>query len=131
MFRKLKFYSPLFRFKILFISIFTCLLLHICAFVFAQVEPTPAAERMKSIEQRMVLEKKSIVNDVKFRSIGPNIMSGRVVDVDVNPADPTEFYVAYATGGLWHTTNNGQSFTPIFDTEHTIALGDVTVPWPS
>ena len=38
-------------------------------------------------------------------------MSGRVVDLEVNPDDPTEFYVAYATGGLWHSTNNGQSFT--------------------
>jgi hypothetical protein len=42
-------------------------------------------------------------------------MSGRVVDVDVNPDDPTEFYVGYASGGLWYTTNNGQSFVPVFD----------------
>src|SRR5580704_8402015 len=74
---------------------------------FAQVKPTSAEERMKSVEQRLALEKRSIVNGVKFRNIGPNIMSGRVADVDVNPNDPTEFYVAYATGGLWHTTNNG------------------------
>jgi photosystem II stability/assembly factor-like uncharacterized protein len=86
---------------------------------------------MKSIEQRLALEKKSIVNDVKFRSVGPNIMSGRVVDVDVNPGDPTEFYVAYATGGLWHTTNNGQSFTPIFDSLDVLFIGDIAVNWSS
>ena len=34
-------------------------------------------------------------------------MSGRVVDLEVNPENSTEFYVAYATGGVWHTTNNG------------------------
>src|ERR1700750_2086465 len=115
MFTKLKFYFRSLRFNILVISIFTFLFLSISFSVFAQVKPTTAAERMKSVEQRSVLEKRSIVNDVKFRSVGPNIMSGRVVDVDVNPNDPTEFYVAYATGGLWHTTNNGQSFSPIFD----------------
>src|ERR1043166_2676603 len=110
MFRKLKFYLSPFRFRILFISVFTSPVLFICISISAQVKPTPAAERMKSVEQRLSLEKKSILNEVKFHSVGPNIMSGRVVDVDVNPVDPTEFYVAYATGGLWHTTNNGQSF---------------------
>jgi photosystem II stability/assembly factor-like uncharacterized protein len=86
---------------------------------------------MKSVQQRIALEKRSIVNDVKFRNIGPNIMSGRVVDVDVNPVDPTEFYVAYATGGLWHTTNNGQSFTPIFDSLDVLFIGDIAVNWNS
>jgi len=131
MFRKLKFYSSPFRFRILFISIFTCSLLHACLPLSAQVKPTPAAERMKSVEQRLALQKRSILNDVKFRSIGPNIMSGRVVDIDVNPADPTEFYVAYATGGLWHTTNNGQSFTPIFDSLDVLFIGDIAVNWNS
>ena len=42
-------------------------------------------------------------------------MSGRVVALEVNPKDPTKFYVAYASGGLWQTKNNGQSFTSIFD----------------
>jgi photosystem II stability/assembly factor-like uncharacterized protein len=131
MFRKLKFYSSPFRFRILFISILTGLFLHTCPPVSAQVKPTPAGERMKSVEQRLALEKKSIVNDVKFRSIGPNIMSGRVVDLDVNPVDPTEFYVAYATGGLWYTTNNGQSFIPIFDSLDVLFIGDIAVNWNS
>jgi photosystem II stability/assembly factor-like uncharacterized protein len=54
-----------------------------------------------------------------------------VVDVDVNPKDPTEFYVAYATGGLWHTTNNGLSFTPIFDSVDVLFIGDIAVNWNS
>ena len=58
-------------------------------------------------------------------------MSGRVVDLDVNPDDPTEFYVAYATGGLWHTTNNGQSFFPLFDKEEVLFIGDIAVNWSS
>ncbi len=56
-------------------------------------------------------------------------MSGRVVDIEVNPADPIEFYVAYATGGLWHTKNNGQSFEPIFDHENVIGIGDIAINW--
>jgi hypothetical protein len=52
-------------------------------------------------------------------------MSGRVVDIDVNPSDPTEFYVAYASGGVWYTINNGQSFKPIFDSTATLNIGDI------
>ena len=83
------------------LTVFPALLL--VAFANAQVKPTPASERMKSVEQRAALEQKSVVNDVSFRNIGPTVMSGRVVDIEVNFADPTEFYVAYATGGSVHT----------------------------
>ena len=95
----------------------------------AQVKPTPADDRLKSMQKRKDLEKRSLVNSVVFRNIGPSIMSGRVVDIDVNPDDPTEFYVAYATGGLWYSHTNGQSFTPVFDSEDIITIGDVAVNW--
>ncbi|WP_416438099.1 VPS10 domain-containing protein [Phnomibacter sp. MR] len=99
------------------------------SFILAQnVVPTAAADRQKSMADKRQLAASSPFK-TSFRNIGPTVMSGRVVDIDVNPADPTEFYVAYATGGLWHTTNNGQSFNPIFDNEDVIGLGDVTVQW--
>ena len=68
---------------------------------------------------------------VKAANIGPTIMSGRVVDVAVNPKNPTEFYVAYASGGLWYTNNNGTSFLPVMDSAETINCGSVTVDWTS
>ncbi len=95
----------------------------------AQVTPTTAADRMKVVEQRRMLAQKSLLKDVSFRNIGPVTMSGRVVDIEANPDDPTEFYVAYATGGLWHTKNNGLSFKPIFDSADVIVLGDIAVNW--
>lgn len=68
---------------------------------------------------------------VKAANIGPTIMSGRVVDVAVNPKNPTEFYVAYASGGLWYTNNNGTSFSPVMDSAETVNCGSVTVDWTS
>lgn len=95
----------------------------------AQIKPSTAEERQKGMVVRKEQEKKSLLKDVKFRNIGPSIMSGRVVDVEVNPEDPTEFYVAYASGGLWYSKNNGQSFTPIFDNEDVMTIGDIAVKW--
>ncbi|MBV9986911.1 MAG: hypothetical protein JO301_04495 [Chitinophagaceae bacterium] len=97
----------------------------------AQVKSTPAAERMKANDQRRALLQRSTINNTAFRNVGPSIMSGRVVDVDVNPDDPTEFYVAYASGGVWYTVNNGQSFTPIFDSTDVLTIGDIAVNWQS
>lgn len=96
---------------------------------FAQVKPTPAADRLKKVEQRKSSIQRSIVNNNSFRNVGPSVMSGRVADVDVNPEDPTEFYVAYASGGLWHTKNNGQSFVSIFDSTDILTIGDIAVNW--
>ena len=90
---------------------------------------TAAKTRLESFNQRKKLEENSLVSNVKFRSVGPTIMSGRIVDVDVSPDDPTHFYVAYASGGLWKTINNGLSFTPIFDNEAVITIGDIAVDW--
>ena len=79
--------------------LFTILALCAAFVAQAQVKPTPAQERLKSIDQRKQLLSRSTLNETGFRNIGPSIMSGRVVDIEVNPQDPTEFYVAYASGG--------------------------------
>jgi Sortilin, neurotensin receptor 3, len=96
---------------------------------FAQVKPMAAAERMAGIERRKLLDETSPLKNIKFRNIGPSNMSGRVVDIEVNPANPLEFYVAYASGGLWHSTNNGQSLVPVFEKENAYSLGDIAVNW--
>ena len=61
----------------------------------AQIKPTSAVERLKGLEKRKVLEQNSLLKDIQFRNIGPTQMNGRVIDIEVNPDDPTEFYVAY------------------------------------
>ncbi len=71
----------------------------------------------------------SLVQNVPFTNIGPTIMSGRVVAVAVNPTNTTEFYVGYASGGLWHTENNGTTFTPILDNASTQNIGALAVDW--
>ena len=110
--------------RLLTISALFCTL-----FVQAQIKATSAQERLKTIDQRKQLLSRSTLNETGFRNIGPSIMSGRVVDIEVNPQDPTEFYVAYASGGLWQTKNNGQSFTSIFDSVDVLTIGDIAVNW--
>ena len=71
----------------------------------------------------------SIVKNIPFENIGPKVMSGRIVALEVNPADPTEFYAAYASGGIWHTKDNGISFTSITDNAPTQNIGEIAMHW--
>ena len=63
----------------------------------------------------------------KFRSIGPALVSGRIVDLAVNPKNTSEYYVASANGGVWKTTNAGVTYTPIFDNEGSCSIGCVAI----
>ncbi|RTY78263.1 glycosyl hydrolase [Flavobacterium sp. LS1P28] len=83
----------------------------------------------QALEAKKTMEKQSLFQNVAFENVGPTVMSGRVVDVDVNPENPTEFYVGYASGGLWYTNNNGMSFLPIMDAAPTQNVGDIAIDW--
>ncbi|HWP31623.1 MAG TPA: hypothetical protein VNK96_07875 [Fimbriimonadales bacterium] len=68
-----------------------------------------------------------ILKEIRFRSIGPASMSGRIADIDVDPKNLWTVYVATASGGVWKTTNNGITWRPIFDDGGSGSIGDVTV----
>lgn len=92
---------------------------------------SPASAVKKSLTYQESLKDNSIVKNVEFTNIGPAVMSGRVVDVDVNPSNSTEFYVAYASGGVWYTNNNGTSFESVMESASTQNIGDIAVDWPT
>lgn len=68
-----------------------------------------------------------VVESIKFREIGPTRQGGRYVDFAVVDKAPKVFYAATASGGLWKTVNNGQSWKSIFDQENIISIGAVAV----
>jgi photosystem II stability/assembly factor-like uncharacterized protein len=69
----------------------------------------------------------SLFDRLEYRSIGPASMGGRITDVEGVPGRPELVYVATASGGLFKTTNAGTTWTPIFDHEATISIGNIAV----
>ncbi|HEA30190.1 MAG TPA: glycosyl hydrolase [Leeuwenhoekiella sp.] len=114
-----------FRTSILLISLFNIV------FAEAQQPATSGENLQKATENLQKKADNSLVQHVPFKNIGPSIMSGRVVDLAVNPQNPAEFYVGYASGGVWHTKNNGTTFTPILDSAPTQNVGTIAVDWQS
>ena len=100
-------------------------------FGLAQQAPSDSATVLASLQEKQTLTENSLVRNLPFKNIGPTIMSGRVVDLAVNPNNPIEFYVGYASGGVWHTVNNGTTFTPILDNSPTQNVGSLAVDWKS
>lgn len=91
------------------------------------------------------LSGQALVSKIKARSIGPAVMSGRVVDIAVaGPGDrafshawgvpPSEdgrlgtvVYIAAATGGVWKSTSGGVAWEPVFDDAGVGSTGAVAV----
>src|SRR6184192_3916128 len=72
----------------------------------------------------------ALLHDLRWRSIGPANTGGRVDDFAVAhvPGAPDAIYVATASGGIFKSTNQGTSWTPIFDrVDAMMSIGDVTV----
>ncbi len=67
------------------------------------------------------------ISGVKFRGIGPAVTGGRVRDIAVNPDDHSIYFIGVGDGSLWKTTNNGNTFTPVFDNQGAYAIGAVRI----
>ena len=93
----------------------------------APAGPASAADRQAAWERHQQLAQGSLFRGLAWRSVGPVIQGGRVVDIENVPGEPFTFYVAYASGGLWLTKNNGDTFEPIFDRQPTIIMGDIAL----
>jgi photosystem II stability/assembly factor-like uncharacterized protein len=64
---------------------------------------------------------------LRARQIGPAFISGRVSQIAVFPDDPNHYLIAEASGGVWATTNNGTTWTPVFDNYGSYSIGHIAI----
>ena len=100
-------------------------------FLFGTISGTAQATapeiRLQAYEQHLALQKESIFRNLQWREIGPYFCGGRIVDIEAYLDRPHTFLVATASGGLWKTVNNATTWTPLFDFESSITIGDIAV----
>ena len=69
---------------------------------------------------------------------GPNVLPnnltgymengiGRINCITFHPTNPNTFFVGVAQGGVWKTTNNGVSWTPLTDNLPITRISDITI----
>lgn len=94
----------------------------------------PATSPARELDGRRVLVAEDLAA-LKWRSVGPANMGGRVASIALCESDPKIWYVGFGTSGLWKTTNRGVTYTPVFDDHDTSSIGAVAVAdapaeWP-
>jgi hypothetical protein len=92
---------------------------------YGQQSYTSGTEILNSIERRSANKDHSIYLNYPVRNVGPVVQGGRITDIAVNESNTKEFYVAFASGGVFKTSNNGITFDPVFDNQGALTIGDI------
>jgi photosystem II stability/assembly factor-like uncharacterized protein len=95
----------------------------------AVLQSTNPEMRLKGFEQYQAMVQASKFKDLKWQYLGPTNISGRVTDVAVVTPKGKNYtiYVAAASGGVWKSDNEGTTWTPIFESAPTAAVGDIAL----
>ena len=109
---------------------------------------TPAGVRLRALKQldeKVAAEKrakalgpqygKNPQNEPVWTAIGPQpvdnfgalISGGRITAAAVDPTNLNVVYAGAADGGVWKTTNGGNSWTPITDQQASLSIGSIAI----
>ena len=72
-----------------------------------------------------LLERSSVGNSWEFA--GPVNIGGRISDIEIPSNEAQTYYVGAASGGIFKTVDAGASWTPIFDDQEMLSIGDIEV----
>jgi photosystem II stability/assembly factor-like uncharacterized protein len=76
----------------------------------------------------------SLGSTTRWTPIGPRPIAafgradaGRLNSIAVHPVDPNIIYVGGAQGGVWKTTDGGTTWTPLTDSQCSLAMGSIAL----
>lgn len=91
------------------------------------VTPTSADARLRAFAQHEEMERTSPFSDLAWRAVGPRMQGGRIEGIAVAPGDTSTIYAGPGSGNIFKSTNNGTTWTPIFEKESSSTIGDIAV----
>lgn len=78
------------------------------------------------MEARLLAAEKVDGFDAEWTVQGPGNIGARVNTLAVHPTNENIIFAGFSSGGLWRTTNGGQTWTPVFDAQNWPSIGVVT-----
>jgi photosystem II stability/assembly factor-like uncharacterized protein len=93
---------------------------------------------LEELESRTLLSGNGPLDQLSWTSLGPapilngqtagqQPVSGRIAAIAADPRDAATIYLAAAGGGVWKTTDAGNSWTPLTDDQATLFMGAIAL----
>ena len=79
--------------------------------------------QQKAWKMHSIIVNNSLFKELNWRNVGPVMQGGRVVSVQVSKQHDNIMYLAYASGGVWKSTDKGITFSNITDKLATQIVG--------
>ncbi len=97
---------------------------------FFQQRAFPQGKINHAAYYQAIADQKSAIqtrNNEPWIPVGPTNIGGRITDVEVHPDQPNVVYFGAAAGGLFKSSDDGLSWTPVFDEAENLAIGDFAI----
>ena len=99
------------------------LLIFCSTIILAQKDVSPL---FSSFDQYQKAKAQTLFN-LDWISVGPVMNSARVEAVQGDPKNPGTMYVAFGSGNLWKTVDNGLTWKTIFEDQPALGIGDIAL----
>jgi photosystem II stability/assembly factor-like uncharacterized protein len=94
-------------------------------FPYMQADPDVYFQALNQLSEMKSSLKKS--EQLSWTFAGPINIGGRITDIEFNPVDPNIVYCSAATGGVFKSTDMGETWFPVFDDQAFLSIGDIAV----
>lgn len=84
------------------------------------------AEALKHIQENNLIDN-SKVTELNWTKLGPTNMAGRVRSIVIDHTNPSVLYTGSVSGGVWKSTNEGQSWFALKDDMENLAVASLVM----
>ncbi|MAE71129.1 MAG: hypothetical protein CME06_11770 [Gemmatimonadetes bacterium] len=89
--------------------------------------PSAVAEMIGQAQAHRARPKSHSADYGAWEFAGPTNIGGRITDIEFNPSDGNTVYAGAATGGVFKSTDKGNTWASIFDDQAALSCGDIAV----